>query len=77
MATRRMIRDLEEALEVYCALELVDAPPDQLEIALAAVVCAHEELARPPLASPRVRFTQANLGGDRVSFWAHTRSQKE
>ncbi len=41
------------------------------------MVCAHEELARAPLTSPRVRYTQANLGGDRVSFWAFTRSQKE
>ena len=77
MTTRRLTRELEEAMSVYALMALKKCSPKEMNIAELLLVLAVEALEKAPLCSPRVRYTQADFGGARVSFWAHTRSAKK
>ncbi len=76
MMTRRLVRALTEAVELYAALELADASLDDLQVGLVIFLAAVEALETPLQGFPRVRLVFDD-GRDNQALYSWRRMRKK
>ena len=76
MTTRRLIREADLAAQILLASMYMDVSQSVKDLALLHFALAHQALKAPPLASPRLRYTQGDLDVLQ-SFWERTRERQK
>ena len=74
MTARRLVREYDEAFKLCAMVNLGDTDEFSKEMSFTMLAVAYDAMITPPLTSPRIRYTQADLSM-RVTVWENMRKR--